>query len=101
MKDLLQMKSKIAGIEILRMELMEFSFHHNIAQGLLKVQQAKAKVEARKLIVKANVLIVRDALTKLEEEDVEINKNVKEKLVKDLMILTCSDRGTPIPVIRM
>jgi hypothetical protein len=35
MKDLLQNKSGIAGVEIVRMELMEYSYHPEVAQSLL------------------------------------------------------------------
>lgn len=101
MKELLQEKSDIAGIQILRMELMEFSFDDQIAGALLRVQQAKAKIEARKTIVKGSVLIIRDALKRLDEEEINLNQQKRQQLIKDLLIITCADRGTPIPVIRL
>lgn len=101
MKELLQAKSEIAGVDILRMELMEFSYHKEVAQSLLQIQQAQAKIEARKLIVEGGVLIVRDALVKLEEENVELNETTKQLLTKDLMLITCSEGGQPTPVLNV
>jgi predicted nucleic acid-binding Zn-ribbon protein len=83
------------------MELMEFAFADNIAKALLRVQQAKAKVEARKTIVKGSVLIIRDALHRLKEEEVELKEELQQKLIKDLLVITCSERGAPKPVIRL
>ena len=40
MKELLNIKLKIAGVIITRMELMEISYHTEIAQGMLQIQQA-------------------------------------------------------------
>lgn len=101
MKELLQAKCEIAGAEILRMELMEFSYHVEVAQGLLQIQQAQAKIEARKLIVEGGVLIVRDALIKLEEEGVDLTSETKQDLTKNLMLVLCSEGGQPRPVINV
>ncbi len=38
MKDLLQDKCGIAGVAIVRMELMEYSYHPEVAQSLLQIQ---------------------------------------------------------------
>ena len=73
------------------MELMEFSYHAEVAQGLLQIQQAKAKIEARKMIVEGGVMIVKDALIKLEDEGIVLKKEVKQKLTKNLLLVTCSE----------
>lgn len=101
MKELLQVKCKIAGIAILRMELMEFSYQPEMTRALLQVQQAKAKIDARKLIVDGGVLIVKDALVRLEEEGVGLDKKTKYDLTKDLMLITCGESGPPQPVISL
>ena len=101
MRELLQAKCDIAGAEILRMELMEFAFHQEMSQALLQVQQAQAKLDARKLIVEGGVTIVRDALLKLDEEGVEIDEETKEALTKDLMLITCAEGGQPQSVINL
>ena len=62
MKEIMQARCKVAGVEIIRMELMEIAYHTEVAQSLLLVQQAQAKVDARKLIVEGSVSIVDGAL---------------------------------------
>ena len=101
MRELLQAKCDIAGAEILRMELMEFAFHQEMSQALLQVQQAQAKIDARKLIVEGGVTIVRDALLKLDEEGVGIDEDTKDALTKDLMLITCAEGGQPQSVINL
>jgi hypothetical protein len=101
MKELLQAKCKIAGINILRMELMEFSYQPEMTRALLQVQQAKAKIDARKLIVKGGAMIVKDALIRLDEEGVQLSKKSKYELTKDLMLITCGESGPPKPVINL
>ena len=101
MRKLLQAKCKVAGAEILRMELMEFSYHPEMAQALLQVQQAQAKIDARKLIVEGGVMIVKDALNKLDGEDVELDEESKDSLTKDLMLITCAEGNSPSAVINI
>ena len=101
MKELLQIKTTVAGIKILRMELMEFSYQPEMTMALLQVQQAKAKIDARKLIVEGGVMIVKDALVRLEEEGVKMKKKTKYSLTKDLMLITCGESGPPKPVLTM
>jgi len=73
------------------MELMEFAYHAEVAQSLLQVQQAQAKIDARKLIVEGSVSIVDGALKNLKEKDINLRDDAREDLVKKLMVITCSD----------
>merc|ERR1712196_483619 len=68
MADLLQNRCEICGIRIEKMEIMEVAYHPEVAQSLLLVQQAQAKVDARKLIVEGCVEIVNGALENLNEK---------------------------------
>lgn len=68
MASLLHERCTICGIEIQRMEIMEVSYHPEVAQSLLLVQQAQAKVDARKLIVKGCVEIVDGAIKNLNDK---------------------------------
>lgn len=101
MKDLLNIKMETAGIFITRMELMEISYHVEIAQGMLQIQQAQAKVEARKEIVEGGVSIVKGAMDLLGEKGVELSQMNKEELIKNLMIVVCSDVGRAQPVVSL
>lgn len=98
MKDLVQERCDIVGITIIRMELMEIAYHVEVAQSLLQVQQAQAKIDARQLIVQGSVSIVHGALQNLQEKGIDLEKHEQNDLVKKLMIITCSDHGTATPV---
>ncbi len=101
MKELLQEKMKIAGVDIIRMELMEFSFHPEVAQGLLQIQQAQAKLEARKIVVEGGVGIVKDALDLLDHNQIKVSPEARDKIVTNLLVVVCSEFGPPQPVIRV
>ena len=76
------------------MRMMEIAYHEVMAQALLQVQQAQAKVEARKLIVDGAVGIIQDALDGLEEQNMRVKDKDKTSLVKRLMIVNCADPGS-------
>ena len=94
MAGLLQDRCDICGIRIEKMEIMEVAYHPEIAQSLLLVQQAQAKVDARKLIVEGCVEIVNGALENLKEHNIELTELNQHDLAKRLMIITCSDQGS-------
>ena len=73
------------------MELMDISYHKEVAAGLLQIQQAMAKLEAREKIVEGSVTIVCDAVKALEMKGVRLNEKEKAELVRSLMIMTISD----------
>ena len=101
MKELLGVKCRISGAEIMRMEIMEFSYHKEIASSMLQVQQAEAKIEARKLIVEGAVKIVKEAAEKVEELQIELRKDIREELIKNMLVVTCSDHGRPKRVLQL
>ena len=82
MKELLQSKCQAGGVDILQMELLELSFSHQIASMMLQMQYAKAKMDARKLIVEAGVSIVRDSVQRLKKEGIYLTKDTQSKLSK-------------------
>jgi len=58
------------------------------------VQQAQARVEARKKIVEGSVMITHEAILKLNANDnMKLDKEDTSLLAKALMCLTCSDSG--------
>ena len=70
---------------------MELSYSPEVASSLLQIQQAAAKVDARKLIVEGAVNIVSDAMQGLDEKQVYMPQETKSDLVKRLMVVTCAD----------
>ena len=101
MKELLQKKCNCVGIKIVKMELMEVQYHAEVAQSLLQIQQAQAKMDARKLIVEGSVMIVNDALQRLNENGIHLERDKRNDLVKKLMVVTCSDQGHAHPVLNI
>jgi len=93
MKRLLQKRCECAGVEILRMDFFDIAYHTEIAAQLLQVQQAQARVDARKLIVAGSVEITHGAIFRLNESGIELNKEDVATLTTSLMVLTCSDGG--------
>ena len=95
MKGLVQDRCMIAGVKIIKMELMEIAYHVEVAQSLLQVQQAAAKVDARNLIVQGSVQIVNEAIENLNKRGIELTKQGRSDLVKKMLVVTCSDHGNP------
>ena len=87
-----QEKLCCCGVEILEMRLNELNYAPEIAASLLKVQAATALLDARQLIVKGAVSIAEDAIKQLEAEGlVSMQPSEKVAIVKDLLIVTCSE----------
>ena len=70
---------------------MEFAYHAEVAQSLLLVQQAQAKVDARMLIVKGSVGIVGGALEQLSEKGIDLEAGDRSDLATKLMCIACSE----------
>ena len=80
------------------MEIMEVAYSAEVAQSLLLVQQAQAKIDARALIVEGAVEIVNGAIIQLDQKGITMSTDRKEELVVKLMVITCSDQGAATPV---
>lgn len=64
----------MAGVEILRMDFIDISYHAEVAAGLLQIQQAQARVDARKLIVAGSVDITHGAIYRLNDSGIKLDK---------------------------
>ena len=58
MTAMLNKRVAVAGFRVERMTIMEISYTPEMAQAMLQVQQAQAKIDARHLIVEGAVTIV-------------------------------------------
>lgn len=89
----------IAGIEVMEARIGYLAYAPEIANSMLKRQQAVAIVAARKKIVEGAVGMVEDALEKLAEDDiVEFDEDKKASMVSNLMVVLCGDKEA-MPVI--
>ena len=88
----------IAGLEIVEVRISHLAYAPEIAQAMLRRQQASAVVAARSRIVEGAVGMVRLALEQLNEQGiVELDEERKAAMVSNLMVVLCSDQpASPI-----
>jgi regulator of protease activity HflC (stomatin/prohibitin superfamily) len=84
-----------AGVQIIESRLTRLSYAPEIAQAMLRQQQADAVVGARQRIVEGAVGMVQLALQRLEEEGVvELDEERKAAMVSNLLVVLCSEQAT-------
>jgi regulator of protease activity HflC (stomatin/prohibitin superfamily) len=84
-----------AGVTIIESRLTRLSYASEIAQAMLRQQQANAVVGARQRIVEGAVGMVQLALQRLEEEGVvELDEERKAAMVSNLLVVLCSEQAT-------
>ena len=84
-----------AGVTIVESRLTRLSYAPEIAQAMLRQQQANAVVGARTRIVEGAVGMVQLALKRLQEEDVvELDEERKAAMVSNLLVVLCSEQAT-------
>jgi regulator of protease activity HflC (stomatin/prohibitin superfamily) len=83
----------IAGVEIVEVRISHLAYSAEIAQAMLRRQQANAVVAARSRIVEGAVGMVELALDRLEERDiVNLDEERKAAMVSNLLVVLCSDQ---------
>ena len=83
----------IAGVEIVEVRISHLAYAPEIAQAMLRRQQANAVVAARMRIVDGAVGMVELALERLRERDiVDLDEERKAAMVSNLMVVLCSDQ---------
>jgi regulator of protease activity HflC (stomatin/prohibitin superfamily) len=84
-----------AGVDIIESRLTRLSYAPEIAQAMLRQQQANAVVGARQRIVEGAVGMVELALQRLEEKGViELDEERKAAMVSNLLVVLCSEQAT-------
>jgi hypothetical protein len=84
-----------AGVHIIESRLTRLSYAPEIAQAMLRQQQASAVVGARQKIVEGAVGMVQLALQRLQEEGVvELDEERKATMVSNLLVVLCSEQAT-------
>jgi regulator of protease activity HflC (stomatin/prohibitin superfamily) len=83
----------IAGIEIDEAGLTYLAYAPEIAGAMLRRQQAEAVIAARAKLVMGAVSMVQMALAKLSEENVvELDDERRASMVSNLMVVLCGER---------
>jgi regulator of protease activity HflC (stomatin/prohibitin superfamily) len=88
----------IAGIEIIEARINYIAYAEEIANAMLRRQQATAVVAARFKIVEGAVSMVQMALEQLSDKNiVELDEEKKAAMVSNLMVVLCGDKdATPV-----
>ena len=83
----------IAGIEVLEARIGYLAYAQEIANAMLKRQQATAIVAARHKIVEGAVSMVEMAIEELNKNEiVELDEERKAAMVSNLMVVLCGDK---------
>ena len=84
-----------AGITIDECRIMHLAYAPEIAQAMLRRQQAEAVIAARAKLVLGAVSMVETALQLLSEKEVvELDDERRAAMVSNLMVVLCSERDT-------
>lgn len=93
LKDAIQEKVDVAGIEIMEARITHLAYAPEIAAAMLQRQQAAAIIDARKMIVDGAVGMVEMALEKLNENQiVELDEERKAAMVSNLLVVLCGNK---------
>jgi len=91
-RDEIQKKVEIAGIEIAEARITYLAYAQEIAAVMLQRQQASAIIDARKMIVDGAVGMVEMALERLNENSlVDLDEERKAAMVSNLLVVLCGN----------
>lgn len=83
-----------AGVTVIEARITHLAYAPEIANAMLRRQQASAIIAARKLIVRGAVSMVELALDELQENDiVKLDEERKAAMVSNLLVVLCSDES--------
>jgi regulator of protease activity HflC (stomatin/prohibitin superfamily) len=83
-----------AGVTVIEARISHLAYAPEIANAMLRRQQASAIIDARKLIVHGAVGMVQLALDELDENDiVKLDEERKAAMVSNLLVVLCSDES--------
>ncbi|CAM2812359.1 SPFH domain/Band 7 family protein [Prescottella defluvii] len=83
-----------AGVRVIESRINQLAYAPEIAQAMLRRQQAGAVIAAREQIVQGAVGMVASALDRLEREHtVELDEERKAAMVSNLLVVLCGDQG--------
>lgn len=92
-KDEVQDRLEKAGVHVIEARISHLAYSPEIAQAMLRKQQAGAILAARRLIVKGAVEMVTDALTTLtDEHKFELDEERQAAMISNLLVVICGDQ---------
>ena len=95
LREELQARFAAAGVSVADAKISHLAYAPEIAQVMLRRQQAEAIISARSRIVHGAVSMVEDALKGLSERQiVHLDDERKAAMVSNLLVVLCSDKDT-------
>jgi regulator of protease activity HflC (stomatin/prohibitin superfamily) len=92
-KEEVQERLEKAGVHVIEARISHLAYSPEIAQAMLRKQQASAVLAARRLIVQGAVEMVTDALTTLtEKHQFELDDERKASMVSNLLVVICGEQ---------
>lgn len=92
LKKTLQARLEIAGVEVIESRISHLAYAQEIAQAMLRRQQAQAVIAARQKIVEGAVGMVEMALKSLSDQKiVNLDEDKKATMVNNLMVALVSE----------
>ena len=93
LREELQERLAKAGVEVVEARISHLAYAAEIANAMLRRQQASAIIAARQKIVEGAVGMVEMALALLSEKQVvQLDEERKASMVSNLLVVLCSDR---------
>ncbi len=84
-----------AGLQVIEARISHLAYAAEIANAMLRRQQAKAVIAARTLIVEGAVGMVEMALAQLSAKNVvQLDEERKAQMVSNLLVVLCSEHET-------
>lgn len=98
LENALKERLDIAGVEVMEARISHLAYSQEIAQAMLKRQQATAIVSARFKIVEGAVSMVKMALDQLKSNNIiDMDDEKKAAMVSNLLVVLVSDKdASPI-----
>ena len=95
----IQDKVEVAGLEVMEARITHLAYSPEIAAAMLQRQQASAIIDARALIVRGAVSMVEQALKELSENKiVDLDDERKAAMVSNLLVVLCGNKD-PQPIV--
>jgi regulator of protease activity HflC (stomatin/prohibitin superfamily) len=90
-----QARLEVAGVEVIEARLTHLAYAPEIAQAMLRRQQARAIIDARWQIVEGAVGMVDEALRRLSERQIiELDEERKAAMINNLLVVLTSEQNT-------
>lgn len=94
LREEIQDRLEKAGVTVIEARISHLAYAPEIANAMLRRQQATAIISARKQIVRGAVSMVDMALDELREHNVvELDEERKAAMVSNLLVVLCSDES--------